>query len=162
MRLLSARYRTSVHETEDEARVREALLWVMAQLGEKGAEHRVTRQKTKGHYGNDILILEAILKQEKAIGASLQRIFSEASMRQRVQDSLLKRIDEDGVLYVRLDKQASVERRLDLTDSGDAILVHVKAAMERVIPPPTQWHRYLATFAPIAPEGRAPFSRSPS
>lgn len=145
MRLLSARYRVFVHATEDEARVRDALLWAMAQLEAPRAADLVERKRVKGHYGNDILILEAALKRAADLEAALGRLRSSEAFRQALGAQLGRFVDEDGALHVRLDKQAAVERRLEMTLGSDAIVVVAKAKTVQGDPVLRAWSRLLGT-----------------
>lgn len=126
MRWLSIRGRVFVHATEDEPRVRDALLWVLGLLGEKDAEHRVDRNRAKGHWGNEILILEAALKKQAEIERCWARVLEDAAVRSAVASNLDRHLDEDGALHLRVDKQAAVGRLVALTGGSDAIVLQAK------------------------------------
>jgi RNA binding exosome subunit len=126
MRWVSLRGRVFVHATEDEPRVREAFLWVLGLLGEKDAEHRVDRNRAKGHWGNEILILEATLKKQAEIERCLGLLLHDPEARRDVSLRLGRHMDEDGVLHLRLDKQAAVRQAVAFTTGSDAIVVQVK------------------------------------
>lgn len=144
MRFHWLRARAFVHATEDETRVKEALLWLLGQEEVPGAYGHIQRQRSKGHYGNEILLLEASLKKQPDIEAALGRLFAEASLRETVSETLLRRLDEDRVLHVRLDKQAAVERRLVLGEGSDSVVVTVKAVQTKDEVPARAWSHFLS------------------
>lgn len=147
MRVVSARYRTFVHATEDEDRVRDALLWVMGLLGQDRAADHVERKRLKGHFGNDILHLEAGHRSERLATQALRRLLADKALRAPLRESLAARLDEDRVLHLRLDKQEAVQRRLRLADSGDALVVQFKAVTAPGENPVTAWARLLDAAA---------------
>lgn len=149
MRLAFARFRTYVHATEDEARVRDALLWVMGILGEPRAESRVDRKRFKGHHGNEILLLEAGLKSPADVAASLDRLLADAGFRHELAEGLAAHLDEEHVLHLRLDKQAAVQRALRTSSSGDAVVALYKGVAEPDENPVTAWARRIRE--PAAP-----------
>lgn len=137
------RGRAIVHATEDEERVRDALAWsVGLDQVERGAD-RVERQRAKGHYGNDIIILEASVKRDADIVAALGRLFADPRVRNEVRGSLALRLDEDHVLHVRLDKQALIGRRIALGTGSDAVIVTAKVAAYPGEVPQTSWEQFL-------------------
>lgn len=144
MRVASVRARAFVHATEDEARVRDGLLWCLGILGQKGAEHRVHRSRLKGHWGNDILLLEAALKERPAAERTLATLVADAPLRDEALRSLERRLDEDKVLHLRLDKQAAVLRRLQLCESPDAIVVLLKGIAGPGEEPRSGWTQLLS------------------
>lgn len=142
MRFHWLRARALVHATEDEPRVQATLLWLAAQDGDPKAYARIQRQRTKGHYGNEILVLETTLKKRDA-EAALARILGDEGVRQAVADSLLRRLDEENVLHMRLDKQAAVQRRLALGEGSDAVVVTAKAVHAKDETPAKSWAAFL-------------------
>ena len=156
MRFHWLRARAFVHATEDEEKVKQALLWLVAQDEVREAYSKIVRQKTKGHYGNEILLLDLSLKKQPDVEADLARILAEDALRSEVADSILRRLDEDLVLHVRLDKQAAVERRLALGEGSDAVVVTAKAVTMKGDVPAQQWARYLADVATLERPARTP------
>lgn len=143
MRIVSVRYRTFVHATENEDRVREALLWLMGTLGQERAEDRVERRRVKGHHGNEILVLEAGLKSSPQLEGGITALLGAQDVRQTLRDTLGQRLDEEHVLHFRVDKQGAVQRRLRLTAGGDAIIVQVKGLPDPGENPVAAWARFL-------------------
>lgn len=145
MRLLWARFRTFVHATEDEDRVREALLWTMGQLESPRGRDRVERVRAKGHHGNDIVILEGALKAGPDLESAARHLFAPPEVRGLLRQELGRHVDEAGVLHLRLDKQAAVGRRLMLGHGSNAIVVFLKAEPRHGRSPRSAWHDHLAS-----------------
>lgn len=143
MRLAWLRARCFVHATEDEDRVRTALLWSIAQADEPKARAKVHRSAAKGHYGQDIVVLEATLKREAEVEEALGRLRADPDVRAQIEDTLLRRLDEDDVLHVRLDKQAAVTGQTRLNEGSDAIVVRVKGLRPRDVTPARAWKQAL-------------------
>lgn len=117
MRWHWARYRVIVHATEDEQRVREALMWAM-RLGDDAKDRdRVERNRTRGHWGNEIVVFEGVIKRQRDVDRALDAALGAGD----VTPSLEQRLDEEGTLYLRLDKQAAVLRELKWCQGSDAI-----------------------------------------
>ena len=80
-------------------------------------EQRSETRKYKGHYGNEITTLSVSVRRRSA-GAFLQRLLKllSADERYKLIRDLDNRIDADGRLYLRLDKQKCFQGRLSLAD----------------------------------------------
>lgn len=115
-------FRAFCQATEDEAKVKAALLFA------SGAKvENIERTKCEGYYGNPIVILDVCIQSSRSIKSFFQRI-SELDRRALLED-LERRIDEDCALYFRLDKQEAYLGRLVLGEKGeehDIIAVHGK------------------------------------
>lgn len=144
MRCHWARWRAFVHATEDEDRVRDAVVWLMAQEEAPKGNDRIERQRAKGHWGNDIVVLQGALTKRDAIDAALHRIFDANRLREAVALDLQKALDEDEVLHVRLDKQAAVGREVKQTAGGDAIVFTVKVERLPGGSALEEWRRFFA------------------
>jgi len=108
-----------VAATEDEVRVREALA-VFVPLD------RITKVAAAGHFGNEILILEAALrKKEAAAFIAILREQLPAKDLQRLHREIPERLEGESHFHIRLDKQAAYKGLLRLTDSKDALDVTV-------------------------------------
>lgn len=145
MRWHWARWRAFVHATEDEPRVWDALLWLMAQDEDEKGGDRIERKRAKGHWGNDIAVLEGALTKQPAIQAALARVFHDDAVRESVAKGLSRSLDEDGVLHLRLDKQAAVLNRVKQTGGGDAVIVTVKAELWPGESLEAVWQNWLKT-----------------
>ena len=108
-------FRAFVAATEDEVRVREALA-VFVPLD------RITKVTAEGHFGNEIIILEAALRRKEA--ATFFAILREqlpAEDLQKLRREISDRLVGESHLHIRLDKQAAYKGMLRLTDSKDAL-----------------------------------------
>ncbi len=108
-------FRAFVAATEDEGRVREALS-VFVPLD------RISAAAAEGHFGNEIKILEAVLKKKEA------RAFFQILREQLPKEELVRlrremdeRLEGDSHFHLRLDKQAAYKGMVRLTDSADAV-----------------------------------------
>ncbi|MEZ0393917.1 MAG: RNA-binding domain-containing protein [Desulfurococcaceae archaeon] len=114
---------TFCHSTEDCEKVRRALLNVVSPSLRNAIE--IAEEVGAGYYGNEIRILRAQLKE-----AQEELSYLMASMRPEdkllLRASLNLRVDEKaGRLYLRFDKQAAYNGRLELHDVDDVIKVVV-------------------------------------
>jgi RNA-binding protein len=110
--------RAFCHATEEEDRVRRAVDFVLP-----GAEEN--RTVVEGQFGNPLIILS----RRETNGSRIQRVwtrFEEAGILSRVRTDVARRLDEDGVLHLRLDKQTAFGEDLSLSSGSDAIDLQVK------------------------------------
>lgn len=115
-------FRAFIAATEAEERVYKALS-IFVPLDS------INATAAKGHFGNDIKILEATLK--KKDGLIFFRILREQLPREdllRLRREISSRVDESSHLHLRLDKQAAYKGLVRLTDSKDAIDVTASIA----------------------------------
>lgn len=112
------RARTYCQATEEEGRVAAAL-----DAAIRGGEG--TRDRVEGQFGNPVLILTRQLDHAGAIRETWQR-WREARLLPSLEADLSARLDEEGVLHFRLDKQAAFRGTLDLAATADAIDIRVK------------------------------------
>jgi RNA binding exosome subunit len=108
-------FRAFVAATEDEGRVREALA-VFVPLD------RITAVTAEGHFGNEIKILEAVLRRKEA-AAFLQILREQLSAQdlQRLRREVPDRLEGESHFHLRLDKQAAYKGLVHLTNSKDAL-----------------------------------------
>lgn len=126
MRPVRAVLRVFVYGTEDEARIRSALLEVTGRQDDEQGRASLTRSRIKGHYGTDIAMLEAVVKRSRELRELFGRLAASDELVQTLREEFQQRMDEDRNLHFRLDKQAAVLRRLELGSGGDTIQVAVK------------------------------------
>jgi RNA-binding protein len=110
-------FRAFVAATEDEDKVREALL-IFVPLDS------IMVTTATGHFGNQISILDATLK--KKDGLAFFRMLKEQMSKEdltRLHRELPQRLDKSSQLHFRLDKQAAFKGKVCLTDDKDAIAV---------------------------------------
>ncbi len=110
--------RTYCHATEEEERVAKALAFACP-----GGES--AREILEGHFGNPLLRLVRRVEKGPAIRAVWER-WSSAGLPSAMEGDLDARVDDDGVLHFRLDKQAAFLDHLALAKDVDAIDVRLK------------------------------------
>jgi RNA binding exosome subunit len=110
--------RTYCHATEDAARVQRALDFAVP--GDPPE-----REGLRGHFGNDLVRLTRRLEGSASIRATWER-WTAGGLLERLATQADARVDEDGVLHFRLDKQAAFEERWSLATDADTIDVRVK------------------------------------
>ena len=115
-------FRAFVASTEEARRVREALSLFVP-------DESISSTKAKGHYGNEIEILDATLNKKDGLAFfnKLQKEVPKMEM-DRLRSELSRRVDEECQLHFRLDKQSAYKGESHLTDFGDSI--HVCARIE--------------------------------
>ena len=110
--------RTYCHATESESSVEQALAFAFP-------DAETVREVLEGHFGNPLVRLTRRVGQGTSIRALWGR-WSTAELPKSLSDNVDARVDEDGILHFRLDKQAAYERRFVLAKEPDAIDVRVK------------------------------------
>ncbi len=104
--------------TEEPSRVAAAL--DAAVSGGTASEDRVT-----GQFGNPVLILSRRIEGAADLRATWGK-WKEAGVVGAIRPDIDARVDEDGILHFRLDKQEASDGRLALLHEADAIDVQVK------------------------------------
>src|SRR2546427_12819553 len=110
--------RTYRRATEDEAGFETALAF--AAPGVESA-----REVLEGHFGNVLVRLTRHIDDGKSIREVWER-WSAAGLPQALDSDVDARVDEDGVLHFRLDKQAAFQEWLALAKGSGAIDVRLK------------------------------------
>lgn len=117
MSIISLYFRAFVHATEDEEKVLSAMKFA------SGLEE-FQRDETVGHHGNKIVIIDGAQKDKKTVKRFFQSLSSEDLL--LMIDTLDNRLDEEGFIFARLDKQEAYQGKLVLTRSDDAISIRGK------------------------------------
>lgn len=117
MDIASLSFRTFAHATEDEEKVERALRFA------SGAEE-ITKSKSEGYHGNPIVVMEARITRSREI----KEFFTSLPIDdvRRLLDTLERRVDEESMFFLRLDKQAAYEGRMSLGENDDIISVRGK------------------------------------
>lgn len=110
--------RTYGHATEVETRVAQA-------LDEACPGPAPERRWLAGPYGAPLVVLSRRLGRKEAIAEAWGR-WADAGIPRALVPTLDARIDADGILHFRLDKQRAFQGTLALADTADAIDVQVK------------------------------------
>jgi hypothetical protein len=111
----------TVHSTEDAEKVAEAIATLIP------FEFEIIASNAEGHFGNPLVFLEVEIDKKKEIrdfwNFFIERIEDQKDL---LLDELDLRIDEDGFLHIRVDKQEAYLGRVVLISHGDGIVVRVK------------------------------------
>ncbi len=93
-------------------------------------EDSLAPESEGGVFTNQLILLSGKMTKAKVCRQFLQRIANGlvSEDRRDLADTLEDRVDEAGVLYLRLDKAAATAGGLKLTDKGESIHVRVKIA----------------------------------
>ena len=110
--------RAYCHATEDEARVAQALD-AACPAGE------TARESLEGHFGNVLVRLTRRVEEGKAIRSVWER-WTAAGLLENVARDVESRVDDDGILHFRIDKQAAYLEKLALAQDADTIDVRLK------------------------------------
>lgn len=125
MRVLGVTARVICHATEDEKKVLKALENVLGNI--EGGE--LKREQLVGHYGDPIVLLTLELSDEdkaKAVLDKLEKCLNIAEKSMLVSEAFEEK-GQEGILYVRLDKQSAYLGGLRLSDR-DAIKLEFRIA----------------------------------
>src|SRR2546428_3641173 len=118
LRIRRIEARTYCHGTEAEEGVATALLFAVPE-GETSGE------PLEGHFGNSLVRLTRRVEKRPGIRAVWER-WSAAGVPTAIAHDVEARMDQDGVLHFRLDKQAAYQQRLELAKDSDPIDVLLK------------------------------------
>ena len=115
------RLRATCHPTEELAKV-EAAVRNAAGLPELA----VQAEAMETHHGGTVHIVEAVVDKSRAVRDALGRLLELPGARDDLTATVEARTDDDGIFYVRLDKQEAFAGRLVLTRGEDAIQLRLK------------------------------------
>lgn len=115
-------YRAFVYSTENEEKVREAVLTLLPTA-------QIETEQTEGYYHNPVIILHGKITKKREIKDFLEKLnLLKPSVKKRILNQLENRMDERGNLFLRFDKQRAFLGELKTVDHGDAIHIKVKIA----------------------------------
>lgn len=117
------RLRASCHPTEDLGKVSQAVAFV---AGQDPARFQPQVTALESHHGGSVQLVECLLDKSRAVRDLLQRVFDLPGARDALRASLEARTDDDGVFYLRVDKQEAYAGRLALTRGEDCVQVRLK------------------------------------
>jgi hypothetical protein len=115
------RLRATCHPTEELAKVETAMRHAAGV-----PDLAINAEAMETHHGGTIHILEAALDKSRAVRDALGRLLVLPGARDDLTATVEARTDDDGVFYVRLDKQEAFAGRLVLTRGEDAIQMRLK------------------------------------
>ncbi|WP_457548876.1 RNA-binding domain-containing protein [Archaeoglobus sp.] len=122
-----------VYSTED----REKVAMAMATLFP--FEFEIVRNTATGHFGNPIEYLEVEITKKKQIKEFWNNLIKLlGDQREYIINTLEERIDDQGQLFIRFDKQKAYLGEIEVTEKGDAVVVKAKlvtypAKRERIV-----------------------------
>ena len=115
-------YRAFVYSTENEEKVREAVLTLLPTA-------QIETEQTEGYYHNPVIILHGKITKKREIKDFLEKLnLLKPSVKKTILNQLENRMDERGNLFLRFDKQRAFLGELKTVDHGDAIHIKVKIA----------------------------------
>jgi len=106
------------HATENRERVLEALRFVTG-----AGEYRESR--AEGYHGNPIVIIETELGSRKEIEQFWARA-REAGIFPGLEENLEERVNDDGELFIRFEKQKALEGKMVLSAGDDVIAARAR------------------------------------
>ena len=111
-------FRVHAHGTEDESKVESAVRNAFGKV-------EIRRKATSGFHGNPIIVLSGRIGNRKTIRQFLARL--PIDYLNKLAEEAEKRIGEDLMIHLRIDKQATFEGNIKLpSDIGDTISVSIK------------------------------------
>lgn len=117
------RLRASCHPTEDLAKVEAAVRFV---AGQEEAAFRAETTPIESHHGGKVQVVEATIDKSRQIRDLLSRLLDLPGVRDALKASLDTRTDDDGVFYLRVEKQDALAGKLTLTRGEDCIQLRLK------------------------------------
>ena len=110
--------RVHAHATEDEGRVAHA-------LDEACPGPPPERDLLEGQYGNRLVVLSRTVAKHRGVATVWDR-WARAGVLRSLRAALPSRLDSEGVLHFRLDKQKAYEGVLVLAETTDTIDIQVR------------------------------------
>jgi len=120
------RIATFIHATEDEEKVLEALETFIPEGMEDDVNVEV--EETTGFFGNPIKVVNVEIKRSKAVRKFLDHFkeLLDGESRRYLLDNLEEKVDEEGTLYVRFNKQKAYLGEPEIDEGDDTIQVRIK------------------------------------
>ncbi len=122
MRCHWLRLRATAHATEDLDKVIDAV-HALTGLPEEAFAAATEVTDIESHHGSTVHLVETIVKNQRPIRDVLARLLVEP---QRLLRELEARTDEDGIFYLRFDKQDALAGGITPTQGEDAVQVRFK------------------------------------
>jgi len=110
-----------VYSTEDREKVALAMATIFP------FEFEIVSYQAKGHFCNPIEYLEVEITKRKQIKEFWNNLINLlGDQREYIINTLEDRIDDQGQLYIRIDKQKAYLGEVVVTEGGDAVVVKAK------------------------------------
>ena len=130
-----------VHATEDESKVRKAMLSI---LPRKAEIPTIQSTELDGYYGDPIITLKYVLKNRRPATEFFDYLISKLSSLDL--DTLLEelpiRIEESKNLYIRIDKQKAYQGKIVL-ERHDALRLKIKLQLPHKADPVKTLYNYI-------------------
>jgi len=123
----NVRLTTFIHATEDEDKVLEAIgTFIPGEIDDEDVHFDV--EETTGFFGNPIKVVNVEIKRSKAVRAFLKhfRELLDEDARRYILENLDEKVDDEGTLYVRFNKQKAYLGEVEVDEGGDTIQVRIK------------------------------------
>ncbi|WP_297550488.1 RNA-binding protein, partial [Thermococcus sp.] len=127
LRAHHVRLTTFIQATEDEDKVLDAIAtFVPEEIDEDDVIFDI--DETKGFFGNPIKVVNIEIKRSKAVRQFLEHfkeLLSEEDKRYII-ENLDEKVDDEGTLYVRFNKQKAYLGDVEIDEGPDVIQVRIK------------------------------------
>jgi len=127
MRAHHVRITTFIHATEDEDKVLDAIAtFIPEEIDEEDIYFDVS--ETRGYFGNPIKVVNAEVKRSRAIRSFLENLKELLSEEDRsyILEHLDEKVDEEGTLYLRFNKQKAYLGEVELDEGADVVQIRIK------------------------------------
>ncbi|MCX6642057.1 MAG: hypothetical protein NTV15_01540 [Candidatus Bathyarchaeota archaeon] len=130
------------HATEDEAKVKKAIMNLVPNI-----EIEIEESKLSGHFEDPILLFTCKIEHRKEASELLAFIYKRLSSVDKLQidSDLAERVDESGSIYFRLDKQKAFSGKVVL-HVNDPIRVKLKLQLPHKADPVIFLRNHLLTL----------------
>lgn len=115
------RLRATCHPTEELAKVEGAVRFAASDPG-----LALKSDAMETHHGGTVHVVEGAVERSRAVRDVLASILALPGAREDLAATVEARTDDDGVFYLRLDKQEAAQGRLALTRGEDAVQLRLK------------------------------------
>jgi hypothetical protein len=121
MKIERIRISATVYSTEDPEKVAEAISAIIP------FEFEISTTKAEGHFGNPLMYLEVEITGKKRIKSFWNNLMKLLEDQKNILlNELDLRVDENGFLHIRIDKQEAYMGRVKLISRGDGIVCRIK------------------------------------
>ena len=115
------RLRATCHPTEDLAKVEAAVRFAAGD-----PELALKSEAMDTHHGGTVHVVEGVVEKSRGVRGVLAAVLALPRAREDLAATLDARTDDDGVFYLRVDKQEAAQGRLALTRGEDAVQMRLK------------------------------------
>ena len=143
------RVQTFCYATED----RELLEETMCNLVDP---ETMSEDISEGEHGNQTVIIESRITKQREFNALFSKL--PQHIRDYIVEDIDNRVDEDCILYLRLDKQKAVQGIYEVAHHGDVIAITAKIQAHPAKPEVAR--KVLLDFLAQLPPAEAPSSRT--